>query len=134
MAQEDSPFFIGRPRSAIERLRSAGSRQVWSQGPLWRRLALGGASTFGWPVSTFIEAARISAKRAKEGRSPFFKSFGTLYRAALTRNIPPYDGAIYEAVLGLKATELSDVLLPADLLALLRMSVRRGAVLERRAG
>lgn len=85
--------------------------------------------TLGWPMATFIESAKVSFKRAKEGRSPFLKSFGPLYSAALTRNIPPYDGAIYEAVLGISATELADVLLPVDLPALQRLSIRRGAVL-----
>lgn len=84
----------------------------------------------GWPFATFIESVKVSLRRAKEGRSPFLKSFGTLYAAALTRNIPPYDGAIYEAVLGLRATELADVLLPIDLPALQRLSMRRGAELE----
>jgi glutathione synthase/RimK-type ligase-like ATP-grasp enzyme len=86
--------------------------------------------TLGWPVATFVAAARVSAKRAREGRSSFIESFTTLYRAALTRNVPPYDGAIYEAVLGRRATDLADVLLPVDLPALQRLSIRRGAVLQ----
>lgn len=86
--------------------------------------------TVGWPVATFIESAKVSLRRAEEGRAPFLNSFATLYGAALTRNIPPYDGAIYEAVLGIRATELADILLPVDLPALQRLSMRRGAVLE----
>ena len=124
------PFFLAEPRSAIERLRSIGSAQVWTQGPVWKRLALGSAMAVGWPLVTFNDAVRISAKRAKDGRSPFGTSFRTLYEAALTRNVPPNIGALYEAFLELKSTELADVLLPLDLRLLQRLSVKRGAVFE----
>ena len=124
------PFFVAEPRSAIERLRSVGSTQVWTQGPMWKRLAFGGAMAVGWPLVTFNDAVKISANRAKEGRSPFLSSFRILYRAALTRNIPPSQGAIYEWALELKSTELADVLLPLDLRVLQRLSLNRGAVLN----
>jgi len=84
----------------------------------------------GWPLVTLSDSIKISAKRAREGRSPFLSSFHTLYRAALLRNVPPAVGALYEWALELKSTELSDVLLPLDLRALQRLSLGRGAVLE----
>jgi hypothetical protein len=124
------PFFLGEPRTAVERLRAAGSKQVWTQGPLWRRLALGSAMAMSWPIVTLIDAVKLSARRASEGRSAFLSSFGGLYRAALTRNIPPYQAALYESALDRTAGELSDVLLPLDLRALQRLSVGQGAVLQ----
>ena len=124
------PFFLAVPRSAVERLRAFGSTQVWTQGPTWKRLALGTGMAVGWPLVTFNDAVRISVKRAREGRSAFLTSFRTLYRAALERNVPPNVGAIYEWFLELKATELADVLLPLDLRVLQRLSLARGADFE----
>ena len=124
------PFFLAKPRSAVERLRSAGSRQVWTQGPIWKRLVLGGLMTIGWPLVTFADAVKISARRAMEGRSSFLSSFAALYRAALTRDIAPGVGAVYEWNLDVEVTALADVLLPLDLLALRRISLGRGAVLD----
>lgn len=124
------PFFFGEPRSSIERLRAFGSKHTWKRGAAWKRLLLGGAMTIGWPVVTFSDAVKISAKRAREGRAPFLSSFNTLYRAALTRNVPPAIGALYEWALDRKSTELADVLLPLDLIALQQLSIGRGAVLE----
>ena len=124
------PFFLAEPRSAVERLRSVGSKRIWTRDGLWKRLALGGAMAVGWPLVTFNDAVRISLKRAREDRSSFLSSFRTLYRAALQRNIPPQVGALYEWFLQLKATELADVLLPLDLRVLQQLSLERGAVFE----
>lgn len=124
------PFFVAEPRSSLERLRAAASKQVWREGQIWKRLALGGAMAVGWPLVTFHDAVKISAKRAMEGRRPFLSSFGTLYRAALTRNMPPNLSALYEAALDVKATEMMDVLLQLDVHALQGLSTARGAVLE----
>src|SRR5699024_8072041 len=90
------PFFLARPRTAVERLRSAGARQVWKFGSLGKRSALAGVMTIGWPIVTFLDAVRISVRRARAGRAPFLSSFGSLYGAAFTRNIPPRVGATYE--------------------------------------
>jgi len=122
------PFFIAEPRDAIERLRSAGTRMVWTQGSMWKRIGLGAAMGIGWPFVAFGDAARISFKRSREGRAPFWSSFRTLYRAALERNVPPRVGALYEWALDLRATDLADVLLPSDLVTLQRLSADRGAL------
>lgn len=124
------PFFLAEPRSAVERLRSTGSRQVWGQRPLWKRLALGGAMTISWPIATFIDAVKISARRAKEGRGRFLSCFGAFYAEALRRNVAPRHYAYFESSLGIQSTELSDFLLPLDLRALQRLSMSRGAVLR----
>lgn len=124
------PFYLAEPRSAIERLRAFGSKRVWTEGPMWKRLTLGGTMAVSWPVVALKDAVAISAKRAQEGRSPFLSSFRTLWRAALTRNVPPNVGALYEWALGLRSTEMADVLLPLDLRALQRLSLIRGALLQ----
>jgi len=122
------PFFVAKPRSALERLRAAGARQVWTQGPIWRRLALGGAMAVGWPIATFIDANRLSAKRNKwGGKSGFFTSFARMYGAALTRNIPPNQYAIHVS-LGAGPDQLAEYLMPLDLRTLHRLSIAQGAV------
>lgn len=122
------PFFPAEPRSAVERLRSVGSRQVWTRGPIWKRLALGSAMALGWPIATFFDALMLSAKREKwGGRGGFLATFGTLYRAALTRNIPPNQYAVHVS-LGVSPNELPDYLMPLDLRALHNLSIERGAV------
>ena len=124
------PLFLAEPRSSVERLRAAASKEAWTRGPIWKRCLLGGAMAIGWPSVTFADAVRISARRAREDRAPFLSSVSTLYRAAMTRNIPPGVGAVCERSFDRDATDLADFLLPLDLLALRRISLRRGAVLE----
>ena len=124
------PLLLGDPRSSVERLRAASSKEAWTRGPVWKRWLLGGAMAIGWPLVTFVDAVRISARRAREDRAPFLGSFSTLYRAAMTRNIAPGAGAVYERSFDREATDLADYLLPLDLLALGRISLRRGAVLH----
>lgn len=122
------PFFPAEPRSAVERLRAAGSSQVWTRGPLWRRVALGSAMALGWPIVTFIDALTLSAKRNKwGGPGDFLTSFASLYRAALTRNIPPNQYAIHVS-LGVGRDQLPDYLMPLDLRALHHLSIEQGAV------
>lgn len=124
------PFFVGTPRSGIERLRAAGAREVWTRGPIWKRLALGVAMTVGWPLSTFGDAMRISIRRSKEGHASLLRTFGTLYGAALTHNIPPNLFAFFELELGVSSDELSDFLLPVDMRMLHSFSLRQGANLD----
>lgn len=118
------PFFLARPRTAIERLRAASARQVRTEGPLWRRVALSGAMTLGWPIVALVDAVKTAADAAR-GASP---SFADLYAAALTRNIPPAQFARY-AALGDSDAQLADFLLPLDVRGLHRLSTARGAVL-----
>lgn len=116
------PFFLGTPRSAVERLRASGAAQPSSQGSRWKRLLAAGVMTVGWPVVTFGDAARLAI--AKRGRSP---SFARLYSAALGRNVPPNQFARYSELAGFQADEISDFLLPLDFQALHALSRARGA-------
>ena len=124
------PFFVGTPRSAIERLRAAGAREVWTRGPIWKRLALAVAMTVGWPLSTFGDAVRISIRRSKEGHASLLSTFSALYGAALTHNTPPTLFAFFESELGVSSEELSDFLLPLDMRMLHSFSLRQGANLD----
>jgi hypothetical protein len=124
------PFFLAKPRSAVERLRSATASQIWREGPLWKRLALGGIMTVTWPLVTLVDSAKAAATRARRTDDRFLASFTEIYYAALTRNIPPAQFARYIAVSSDRARGLSDFLLPLDLRGLQRLSHRRGAALE----
>ena len=124
------PFFLAEPRSAVERLRSAAARQTWSEGPLWKRFALGGVMTVTWPLVTLVDSAKIAAERARHSDERFWGSFADFYYAALTRNIPPAQFARYVSVSKDLASGLSDFLLPLDLRGLLRLSLRRGAAFD----
>lgn len=119
------PFFAARPRSAVERLRAWGSGQVWRQGPLWKRLALAGVMTIGWPFVTFLDSLRLRTRERAEGRDRI--RFGELYGAALARNIPPNQYAGYRSRANVSAADLSDYLMPLDLRALGCFDLARGA-------
>jgi hypothetical protein len=121
------PFFLAEPRSAVERLRAAGARQAWTHGSPWKRWALGCAMTAGWPVVTFIDSLKLSARRAKwGGQAGFMATFADLYRAALWRNIPPNQYAMHVSF-GVEPDRLADFLMPLDLRALQRLSIAQGA-------
>jgi len=119
------PFFLARPRSTVEELRAKAARQVWTMGPVWRRLALGGAMTAGWPIVTLIDAVRASGRLSREGRT---ESFAKLYAAALARNVPPLQYAQYARFLGDEHEDLRDFLMPLDLRGLQRRDVQAGAI------
>ena len=85
--------------------------------------------TIGWPLVTLADSARIAAKRASRDER-FWATFLELYRAALTRNIPPAQFARYASLSNDQTSRLSDFLLPLDLRGLQRLSLRRGAALD----
>jgi putative polysaccharide biosynthesis protein len=116
------PFFLGKPRSAVERLRASGASQPVSRGPRWKRLLAAGVMTVGWPLVTFGDALRLAIKGGPE-TPPFSK----LYSAALRRNVPPNQYARYAELEAFQAAEISDFLLPLDLRALHSLSQAQGA-------
>ena len=113
------PFFLGEPRSAVERLRARAAARPLSQGPRWKGLLAAGVMTVGWPLVTFGDALRLAIKRRRE-TPPFSK----LYSAALRRNVPPNQYARYAELQG---AEISDFLLPIDLRALRSLGLAKGA-------
>lgn len=116
------PFFLGTPRSAVERLRASGAAQPSSQGSRWKRLLAAGVMTVGWPLVTFGDALRLGI-----GKGVTTPSFSRLYSAALNRNVPPNQYARYAELEGFQADDLSDFLLPLDFRALHSLSRERGA-------
>ena len=118
------PFLLGKPRSAVERLRAFTSGRVWRQGSAIRRLVAGGAMAIGWPVVTLADAARL-AMRKDVGSTGFLE----LYSAALTRNVPPNQYARYAKAECFQADQLPDLLLPLDFAGLHALSRERGAAI-----
>ena len=124
------PFFLAAPQTALERLRAAAAKEVWSERPIWKRLILIGGMTAGWPTVGLGGALTAARELSKENDAPFLSSLGGLYGAALKRNVPPHQNSFYQIVLGPVATNMSDLLIPADQRFLTRMSIRRGAVID----
>lgn len=124
------PFFLAKPRTALERLRAAAAKEVWAERPIWKRAALVGGMAFGWPTVGIGSAAMAARELSKENEVSFLPSFGGLYAAALSRNVPPHQSSFYQVVLGPEAADMSNLLIPADQRILTRMSIRRGAVLD----
>lgn len=111
----------------MERLRAAGSHEVWRQKPLWKGLALGSAMAIGWPLVTFVDALKLSWRRSVwQAPTGFLETFVTLYRAALGRNVPPHQYAFHASLMS-EPDELADLLLPLDLRLLHGMSIAQGA-------
>jgi len=124
------PFFLAKPRTALERLRAAAAAEVWAERPVWKRAALVAGMAVGWPVVGLANAAAAARELSKENGAAFLPSFGRLYVAALERNVPPHQSSFYQVVLGPEAPDMSSLLIPADQRILTRMSIGRGAILD----
>lgn len=122
------PFFLAMPRTALERLRATAAKQVWTERPVWKRAALVGGMTASWPTVSLGSAVTAARELAKENKVAFLPSFGRLYAAALTHNLPPHQSSFYQIVVG--SADMSDFLIPADQRILSKMSIARGAVLD----
>ncbi len=130
LSRRGLPFFLSRPRTALERLREAAAKEVWTERPVWKRAALVGGMAAAWPTVGLGSSVSGARELAKENRAGFLPSFGSLYAAALKRNVPPHLNSFYQIILGRDAADMADLLLPADQRMLTRMSIRRGAALD----
>ena len=124
------PFLLATPRTALERLRMFAAKQVWAEGPVWKRAALIGAMAAGWPTVGLGNAVSAARELARENGASFAGSVVSLYSAALVRNVPPHQSSFYQVVLGPDRADMSELLVPADQRILMRIGVARGAVLN----
>lgn len=124
------PFYLAKPRSAVERLRASSARQVWQDGSIWKRTVSAGVMAGVWPIVTFVQAAKAGRTIASETGAAFLPNVFKLYVAALGRNIAPPYYAKYAIVSSPDHPPLADLLLEPDHRTLTKLGRARGADFE----